>query len=644
MRLRGSQSARPLDTRIGWNIAFDPMQPLRGDVESIAIDRSGGWRYSGNFGQDEIIIKHMAARAGGIPAVYDDIIRVITPRAQHTGPALMLLERYSQDWLDSEFQDGSDGALFEFDAIYLSLSTVDGNPASPKPAHPYGHPPGINLDIQDRGDNPETYRWQLRPRYNRDADDFSGIIPMAKVFSLTGAALDAQSRATMDVDEWLRVFALFTLCGVGDAYPVHNLGLYARPTDGQVVALPWDWDFAFINAANSGLLPGGNFAKIIQLNQRAYYCHLQDLIGRVFNSGYMTRWTDHYDNFCPGQNFTDLPGYMTARAAFVQSQLPASAAFAVSGSLSTNTNFIVLTGTGPLAAKTIEVNGIAYAPVWTNFTSWTLIVQLSGFTNALTLRALDQRGNVVSNGVLSITATNTTAAPLLAVVINEWMADNAGPGGFADPADGLFQDWFELFNPNASAVNLSGYFLTDTLAVPAKFPIPTNTSIAARGFLLVWADENGAQNGTGPNGDLHASFKLSGSGEAIALFAPDGVLQHAITFGQQTQNVSQGIWPDGNTNGTVHAMPTFTPRAANVIGGPWFPPRFASVAVQPGGLVELRFPSLVGVSYRVEFKDDLNAPAWTPLVGPVAGTGAELVVMDSLSAVLQRFYRIELLP
>ena len=433
---------------------------------------------------------------------------------------------------------------------------------------------------------------------------------------------------------------------MGDAYPVHNLGLYVRPKDGQVVVLPWDWDFAFINAANSSLLPGGNFAKIIQLpdNQRRYCCHLQDLIGRVFNSGYMTRWADHYDNFCPGQSFTDLPGYIAARAAFAQTQLPASAAFVVTSSLSTNTNFIVLTCTGPLAAKTIEVNGIAYAPVWTDFTSWTLVVQLSGFTNALTLRALDQRGNSLSNGVLNITATNTSAAPLLAIVINEWMAGNAAPDGFPDPADGLFRDWFELFKPNTRVVNLGGYFLTDTLATPAKFPFPTNTTIAARGFLFVWADENGAQNGTGTNGDLHASFKLSGTGEAIALFSPDGVLQNAITFDPQTQSVSQGLWPDGNTNGIVHSMPAFTPRAPNIIGGPWFPPRFVSVAMQPGGLVELRFPSLVGVSYRVDFKDDLNAPAWTALAGLVAGTGGDLMVTDSLSAAMQRFYRIELLP
>ena len=98
------------------------------------------------------------------------------------------------------------------------------------------------------------------------------------------------------------------------------------------------------------------------------------------------------------------------------------------------------------------------------------------------------------------------------------MADNKGPGGFPDPADSLFQDWFELYNPNPGPVNLGGFYLTDDLAAPTKFLIPTNTLIAAHSFLLVWADEEAEQNSL-VNGDLHVNFKLHGGGEAIALFA-----------------------------------------------------------------------------------------------------------------------------
>jgi hypothetical protein len=159
-------------------------------------------------------------------------------------------------------------------------------------------------------------------------------------------------------------------------------------------------------------------------------------------------------------------------------------------------------------------------------------------------------------------ATNNPALAPVSAVINEWMADNAGPDGFPDPADGLFQDWFELFNPNTNAVDLSGYYLTDNLGQPTKFLIPANTVIPARGYLLVWADNNTAQNGL--NADLHANFQLNNGGEALGLFAPDGTPQSTVVFGQQIQNVSQGRWPDGDTN-AVYFMTNFTPRASNLV-------------------------------------------------------------------------------
>jgi hypothetical protein len=51
-----------------------------------------------------------------------------------------------------------------------------------------------------------------------------------------------------------------------------------------------------------------------------------------------------------------------------------------------------------------------------------------------------------------------------------------------------------------------------------------------------------------------------------------------------------------------------------------------------------------GQSYQVEYKDDLNAPVWTALGAPMAGTGGPLGITNSLSTSLQRFYRVRLVP
>jgi hypothetical protein len=158
-------------------------------------------------------------------------------------------------------------------------------------------------------------------------------------------------------------------------------------------------------------------------------------------------------------------------------------------------------------------------------------------------------------------------APPVQVVINEWIASNLGPGGYADPADNDYEDWIELYNRGSEDANLSGFYLTDTLPSPLLWRIPDGTVIPAGGFLLVWADGEPAQNGLGSSGDLHAGFKLNNGGEAIGLSRVVGTnvyLVDGVTFGLQYDNVSQGRYPDGASE--FHFMTQPTPRAPNVPG------------------------------------------------------------------------------
>src|SRR6185503_20117525 len=155
----------------------------------------------------------------------------------------------------------------------------------------------------------------------------------------------------------------------------------------------------------------------------------------------------------------------------------------------------------------------------------------------------NRKNGPIATAVDTITVTNNGSGSPLPVTINEWMADNAGPFGFPDAQDGLYQDWFELYNPNTNAVNLAGFFLTDNLSQPTKWQIPAGTTIPSRGFLLFWADNETAQNATSTNGHLHAGFQLNNGGEAIGLYSPGGIAQHTVVFGRQFENVSQGLYP-----------------------------------------------------------------------------------------------------
>jgi len=156
--------------------------------------------------------------------------------------------------------------------------------------------------------------------------------------------------------------------------------------------------------------------------------------------------------------------------------------------------------------------------------------------------------------VLLCSASILYAADLAGnVVINEFMADNATT--VADQ-DGEYDDWIELYNKGSEAVSLSGCYLTDKTANLTKWTFP-DVTIPARGYLIVWADEDLTQTG------LHAGFSLSKSGENIVLVASDQTtVIDTITFGAQTSDVSMGRFPNG-TGEFIKMRPSFS--AENVV-------------------------------------------------------------------------------
>lgn len=152
----------------------------------------------------------------------------------------------------------------------------------------------------------------------------------------------------------------------------------------------------------------------------------------------------------------------------------------------------------------------------------------------------------------------TNSAPLR-LFINEWMPANHD--ALADPADDDFEDWFEIYNGNSHEVDLSGFLLTDLQNGSNYWHIPAGTVIPAHGFLLVWAD--GETNQNRPNRpDVHASFRLNRTADRIELRLPDTNLVDLVVTGPQTNNISQGRFPDGSPH-LLYFTEFPTPRAPN---------------------------------------------------------------------------------
>lgn len=155
--------------------------------------------------------------------------------------------------------------------------------------------------------------------------------------------------------------------------------------------------------------------------------------------------------------------------------------------------------------------------------------------------------------------------PPVELVISEFMADNEN--GIKD-GDGNRSEWIELFNPSGEAVNLDGWFLTDTALNLRKWRFPA-VNLPARGYLLVWASGKNRTNALAP---LHTNFGLNPDGEYLALVDAQMkvVSEFAPTYPPQRADVSYGRAAGDPTQ--VGFFQTPTPGAANATSGPGFAP------------------------------------------------------------------------
>jgi hypothetical protein len=69
-------------------------------------------------------------------------------------------------------------------------------------------------------------------------------------------------------------------------------------------------------------------------------------------------------------------------------------------------------------------------------------------------------------------------------------------------------------------------------------------------------------------------------------------------------------------------------------------PQVTSITPTANGGYAITFVTIAGKTYRVEYKDSLDDPSWTPLDAGVTATGDRLTVNDDPGSSLQRFYRI----
>jgi hypothetical protein len=237
----------------------------------------------------------------------------------------------------------------------------------------------------------------------------------------------------------------------------------------------------------------------------------------------------------------------------------------------------------------------------------------------------------------------TTVPPQHAVVVNEVLTHSTGAG-----------DWIELKNTTGAAINIGGWYLSDSGTNLLKYRVPDGTTIEANGLLVLDEQTSFGNPAQGAN-----AFSLDSAGDDLYISSSSaagvlGAYRDGVHFGTADLNVTMGRYTTSTgrtdfvalsqaTKGAENAYPLVGPiviseiqyhpsgsasefielhnggQAPVDLGGWQFTNGVtftfaAGTVVQPGGWV------LVVPSDPVQFRQSYGIPSSVVVVGPYEGT------------------------
>ena len=141
------------------------------------------------------------------------------------------------------------------------------------------------------------------------------------------------------------------------------------------------------------------------------------------------------------------------------------------------------------------------------------------------------------------------------IMISEVMASNDSIATYPK-AD--YTDWVEIFNSGDTAVDLSGWGLSDNPEKPRKWQFPDGATIRPGEYRVILCDKEPEKS---TDTELHASFTISRkSGEVIILTDAEGAVHDRITLPEMKTDTSFGRDPE---DGGQYCYDPPTPFAAN---------------------------------------------------------------------------------
>jgi hypothetical protein len=435
------------------------------------------------------------------------------------------------------------------------------------------------------------YRWMwLIKQYPVSANDYRDVFALIDAANTptTSPSYYTDMEAQVDTEEWMRLSAMEHATGDWDSFLTQNQwNMYCyKPTMGKWTVLKWDWNITLGGGTQtwgpdaSQLFNVGSNDPIMGAFQtytpyrRAYLRALQDIANLAMNNSvvnplleakYAAFVANGLTNAAYGlvvQNPAEAGGLEqwigtmhNSLLTTLTNQGVSSVPFAVKSTVVSN-DVAVVSGTAPLAVKTLEFNGVERPVTWTSVTGWTVLVPLQHGANPLSVVGVGLNGQPVPGASAAVSAVSSvTPAPVGQVVINEIMCQPQVPGA----------EFVELYN-NSSTVtfDLSGWEFKGI-----SYTFPPGSAIAPRGFLVLAANPSAyaaAYGGHFPPFDTFTGTLQTG-GETLSLVQPGGSGTNDLVVAKVRYGSAAPWPPAAGTNGS--SLQLIDPRQDNWRPGNW---------------------------------------------------------------------------
>jgi gliding motility-associated-like protein len=206
--------------------------------------------------------------------------------------------------------------------------------------------------------------------------------------------------------------------------------------------------------------------------------------------------------------------------------------------------------------------------------------------------------------------------------------------GLSD-AYGENEDWVELLNTTAGAVNLTGWYLSDRPTNLTKWQIPSGT-IPANGYKMVFCSKRNTVNGN----EYHPNFNLSQTeGEWIILTNPSFVVVDSFKIVHLTK-ADHSIGRTTNGAATFSLFTTPTPNAPNANPVPFYTPK-PIYSLAPGFYAGAQSVSITCADPSASIRYTLDGTDPTPAsplyIAPIQITTTRVLRATAYSANLPSF-------